>query len=363
MSLRRSARLNTSSDPKDEISVKVANTGKKRKSIPTAVEPSKKDEGPSTPKRKRTLKQASPLATPIPAVAKLMSTTHAPNETGIFGAPPVRLAAPDISNATLISPETHRVVAQKPLDELSPSKVSKINVTTKNALDEALAHLIKVEPKLKPIIENHPCTVFSPEGLAEEIDPFNSLVSGIISQQVSGAAAKSIKTKFVAMFNPGIEEIDQHTFPTPSQVCNKSLETLRTAGLSQRKAEYIHGLAEKFKSGELTTSMLLSAPYEEVFEELIKVRGLGKWSVEMFACFSLKRMDVFSTGDLGIQRGMAALLGRDVDKLKAGKGGKWKYMKEQEMEEVSDKFKPYRSVYMWYLWRCADVNISTFDEP
>ena len=70
--------------------------------------------------------------------------------------------------------------------------------------------------------------------------------------------------------------------------------------------------------------MLLSAPYEEVFEELIKVRGLGKWSVEMFACFSLKRLDVFSTGDLGVQRGMAALMGRDVGKLKAGKGGKWK---------------------------------------
>jgi DNA-3-methyladenine glycosylase II len=83
-------------------------------------------------------------------------------------------------------------------------------------------------------------------------------------------------------------------------------------------------LAEKFKNGELTTSMLLSAPYEEVFDALIKVRGLGKWSVEMFACFSLKRMDIFSTGDLGVQRGMAALIGKDIDKLKAGKGGKWK---------------------------------------
>jgi DNA-3-methyladenine glycosylase II len=117
---------------------------------------------------------------------------------------------------------------------------------------------------------------------------------------------------------------------------------LRTAGLSQRKAEYVFGLAEKFHKGELTTSMLFSASYEEVLEELIKVRGLGKWSVEMFACFGLKRMDVFSTGDLGVQRGMAALMGRDVNKLKNGKGGKWKYMSEKEMEEIAEKFKPYR---------------------
>jgi DNA-3-methyladenine glycosylase II len=164
----------------------------------------------------------------------------------------------------------------------------------------------------------------------------------LIRYQVSGAAARSIKAKFVALFNEGTDDASLHAFPTPSQVCTKSIDVLRTAGLSQRKAEYVLGLAEKFHSGELSTSMLFSATYEEVLEELIKVRGLGKWSVEMFACFGLKRMDVFSTGDLGVQRGMAALMGRDVNKLKNGKGGKWKYMAEKEMEEIAEKFKPYR---------------------
>lgn len=137
------------------------------------------------------------------------------------------------------------------------------------------------------------------------------------------------------------------------------------------------GLAEKFHSGELGAEMLFSASYEEVLEELIKVRGLGKWSVEMFACFGLKRMDVFSTGDLGVQRGMAAFMGRDVNKLKNGKGGKWKYMGEKEMEEIAEQFSPYRwvcvrcivilanllnrSLFMWYMWRVEDVDISTFD--
>jgi len=190
--------------------------------------------------------------------------------------------------------------------------------------------------------------------------PFRSLASGIISQQVSGAAAKSIKAKFVSLFNTDQPDASLHTFPTPSQVCGKTIEVLRTAGLSQRKAEYILGLAEKFHSKELTTEMLFNASYEEVLESLIKVRGLGKWSVEMFACFGLKRMDVFSTGDLGVQRGMAAFMGRDVSKLKA-KGGKWKYMSEKEMEEIAERFRPYRSVFMWLMWRVEDVDITTFE--
>jgi DNA-3-methyladenine glycosylase II len=106
----------------------------------------------------------------------------------------------------------------------------------------------------------------------------------------------------VALFNPDSPTPeDEQIFPTPSQVATTDITTLRTAGLSQRKAEYIKGLAEKFASGELSTEMLLRAEYDELLEKLIAVRGLGQWSVEMFACFGLKRMDVFSTGDLGVQ--------------------------------------------------------------
>ncbi|CAO2658690.1 Nn.00g064130.m01.CDS01 [Neocucurbitaria sp. VM-36] len=77
----------------------------------------------------------------------------------------------------------------------------------------------------------------------------------------------------------------------------------------------------------------------------------------MFACFGLKRMDVFSTGDLGVQRGMATYMGRDTNKLKA-KGGKWKYMSEKEMLDIASRFSPYRSLFMWYMWRIEDVDIS-----
>ena len=124
-----------------------------------------------------------------------------------------------------------------------------------------------------------------------------------MAQQVSGAAASSIKKKFMGLFSEPAKEGEEPNllFPTPTQVAAKELAFLRQAGLSGRKAEYVKGLAEKFASGELSTEMLLKASYEEVLEKLIAVRGLGKWSVEMFACFGLKRLDVFSTGDLGVQ--------------------------------------------------------------
>ena len=105
---------------------------------------------------------------------------------------------------------------------------------------------------LQPLIQKHYCRVFCPEGLAEECDPFRSLCSSIIAQQVSGAAASSIKKKFVGLLNgPLDEKVEENkVFPTPAQVAACDVAFLRQAGLSERKAEYIKGLAEKFTSGE-----------------------------------------------------------------------------------------------------------------
>ncbi len=106
------------------------------------------------------------------------------------------------------------------------------------------------------------------------------------------------------MFHDSRVEVDDEKilkFPTPVQVAASDITILRTAGLSGRKAEYIKGLAEKFVSGELSAELLINASDGEIMEKLTAVRGLGKWSVEMFATFALKRLDVFSTGDLGVQ--------------------------------------------------------------
>ncbi|KAG6145623.1 hypothetical protein E4U38_005849 [Claviceps purpurea] len=316
----------------------------------------------TTPTKRRTKDdtQASP------SLSTKTGDTTKEGETKPRNAKVARLADPNATNAALQSPETSRVVASKKVEEPeSPTKqpTAKSKLTTENLLDTACAHLISVDERIRPLVEKHHCKIFSPEGLAEKIDPFESLASGIISQQVSGAAAKSIKAKFVALFSADGADGQEKAFPHPSDVAVCSLEKLRTAGLSQRKAEYVKGLAEKFRSGELSARMLLEAPYEELVEKLIAVRGLGQWSVEMFACFGLKRMDVFSVGDLGVQRGMAAFVGRDVAKLKSSKGGKWKYMSEKEMLEISEPFAPYRSLFMWLMWRVEDgfTDVSTLE--
>ena len=256
-----------------------------------------------------------------------------------------RPAEPHRTNAPLITPTGSRLVTySKGHVSASPSKTGVPRPTTKASqiLDEACAHLIRMEPLLQPLIEKHYCRVFCPEGLAEECDPFKSLCSSIMAQQVSGAAASSIKKKFIGLFRGPLDEKkvkESMAFPAPAQVAACELTFLRQAGLSNRKAEYIKGLAQKFMSGELSAAMLINASDEEVLERLTAVRGLGKWSVEMFACFGLKRTDILSTGDLGVQyvhsiarsigryadssrRGMAAFMGKDVKRLKAKGGGK-----------------------------------------
>ena len=101
-----------------------------------------------------------------------------------------------------------------------------------------------------------------------------------MAQQVSGAAASSIKSKFIALFGDTDYMMNgqARSFPTPTQVAGSTVPFLRQAGLSARKAEYIKGLADKFASGELNAAMLFGASDEEILEKLTAVRGLGKWS-------------------------------------------------------------------------------------
>ncbi|KAI8633711.1 DNA glycosylase [Xylariaceae sp. FL1651] len=416
MSTRRSARLSAASELKTSSPSTTmtpppppAPTQRRRKrkaeadTAPEKVTKKTAAKEPTTPNRRRAQPKTStsPPATPTPSNVKLMAEPASPVNGAVGTATPPskkprpaavsRLADSNATLATLLSPETSRVVTSKRAAarsrSVSPTKGSAQErgasaivpkaAATANILEEANRHLIATDPRMRPLVENNHCRIFSPEGLAERIDPFESLCSSIISQQVSGAAAKAIKKRFINLFHEGQEpeegeekakvngddegEGDENPrFPHPSQVASMSLEALRTAGLSQRKAEYVSGLAEKFVSGELSAQLLADAPYDEVITRLTAVRGLGLWSAEMFACFALKRIDVFSLGDLGVQRGMAAYVGRDVAKLK-NKGGKFKYMSEADMTELADRFRPYRSLFMWYMWRVEETDVSTME--
>ncbi|KAK4032479.1 DNA glycosylase [Parachaetomium inaequale] len=391
MASRRSSRLAamvTNAAIRDPAPPPPPPLSRKRKATTEAPAVEETGEAPSTPRKRRTKGTADVPETPTPTAVNLIAEaahTQKPKPAAV-----ARLADPSRTNALLRSPKTSRIIAPTPVEAV-PSKLrdsikptgpaattttaTTTTTTTATILEEACAHLIKVDARMKPLIAQHHCRIFSPAGLAEQIDPFESLCSSIISQQVSGAAAKSIKARFIALFNdatttttdpPAVTDdisstTTTPTFPRPAQVASTPLDTLRTAGLSQRKAEYLQGLGQKFASGELTAQMLADAPYEDLLAMLTAVRGLGRWSAEMFACFALKRMDVFSTGDLGVQRGMAAFVGRDVGRLKAKGGGKWKYMSEKEMEEISERFRPFRSLFMWYMWRVEETDVSTME--
>lgn len=381
MDLRRSSRNHKTSTTSAQIVAKQPEPGsKKRQQISTNAKHAKHAkrkkaqlDSPSTsgdlkqasvlrtPKRARIAKTSAALDPPTPSVGGLVSAQYSTGDIDDATPPPLdRPVEPHLTTATLVTPGGTQAVAypkQNGDTDQSPSKTGlpRPTATTGDLLDKACKYLVKVDPRMEALIAKHPCRIFSPEGLAEEIDPFRSLVSGIMAQQVSGAAAKSIKNKFIALFQDPDDETPVR-FPTPSEVAKTDLIRLRQAGLSQRKAEYIQGLAEKFASGELSTNVLLKASDEEIMEKLIAVRGLGKWSIEMFLLFAMKRMDVWSNGDLGVQRGLAAFMGKDVGKLKA-KGGKWKYMSEAEMIKIAARYEPYRGLFMWYMWRVEDVDV------
>ncbi|KDQ27608.1 hypothetical protein PLEOSDRAFT_158514 [Pleurotus ostreatus PC15] len=177
------------------------------------------------------------------------------------------------------------------------------------SFEEAKNHLIKADPRFEGLFNEVTC---KPYEKLERVHPFQALATSILGQQISWMAARSINHRFVRLYNPTLPEKPSDVvtdtsdlFPTPDQVAKTDLNILRTAGLSGRKAEYVQDLASRFADGRLSTSKLLNANDEELAEMLIEVRGIGRWTVDMFAIFSLRRPDILPVGDLGVQRGVA----------------------------------------------------------
>ncbi|KAI0087997.1 DNA glycosylase [Irpex rosettiformis] len=177
------------------------------------------------------------------------------------------------------------------------------------SFEEAKRHLIKEDHRFGDIFDLVHCKPF--EHL-EQVDPFRTLTHSILGQQISWLAARSITHRFVRLFDPSLPEkpVDHNKFsrttdffPTAHQVTTMDIPTLRTAGLSQRKAEYVLDLASRFADGRLSTEKVLAANDEELYEMLIEVRGIGR-VIDMFAIFSLRRPDILPVGDLGVQRGI-----------------------------------------------------------
>ncbi|KAI5809540.1 DNA glycosylase, partial [Peziza echinospora] len=188
---------------------------------------------------------------------------------------------------------------------------------------------------------------------------FRSISRGIIAQQVSNAAAASILAKFDALFsNPSAGSEG----PTPQEVLAMPIETLRSAGLSGRKAEYMHSLSNFFTTqyNSLPNNTPFTALSDEaIIDLLVTVKGIGRWSAQMFLLFGMGRWDVFAGGDLGIQRGIAVWKhgkegGEKFAKTKPGKG---RFLSDEKLAEIVGPFTPYRSLLCLLLWRVGDTRV------
>lgn len=197
------------------------------------------------------------------------------------------------------------------------------------SLPQALRHLRKDE-QFSAVIKKFSAPVFKKTN-----NVYGVLIRSIIYQQLSGKAAGTILKRFLTLFEGA-------GYPKPEEVLKVSTEKLRSVGLSGQKASYIQDLSEKFLDGTIQPRKFKGMTDEEIREHLIAVKGIGKWSADMFLMSSLHRPDVLPTGDLGIQKGFKKLFS-----LKT-------LPSVTQMERLAEPWRPYRTVASMYLWRIAD---------
>jgi DNA-3-methyladenine glycosylase II len=212
---------------------------------------------------------------------------------------------------------------------------------TEQEFARARRHLMRRDPKLAPIMKRvGRCGL----GDTRTHTPFASLVRAILSQQLSGKAAATIHGRVVALVSQhagnagagGAEAV------TPASLLAADPAALRAAGVSRPKISYLRDLAERVADGRLDLDALEHRPDEDVIAAITAVKGLGRWSAEMFLMFRLNRPDVFPVGDLGIVRGVQILLGMK------------RKPKPSTMLRAAEIWRPYRSVAAWYLWRIKE---------
>jgi DNA-3-methyladenine glycosylase II len=176
--------------------------------------------------------------------------------------------------------------------------------------------------------------------LSKDGNVFDSFIRSIVYQQLSGKAASTILGRFLALFNKvGSKKLK---FPKPQQVLAISTDEMRVAGLSNQKALYLKDLALKFSDGTIKYKSLARMESDKIIEHLIQVKGVGVWTVQMFLIFTLGRLDVLPTGDLGIRKGMKMLY--KLNELPNAK----------KMEALAKSWQAHASVASWYLWKLAD---------
>jgi DNA-3-methyladenine glycosylase II len=209
--------------------------------------------------------------------------------------------------------------------------MSYTTVASPQLLIRAADHLAAHDLRLAPLIH-----LFGPAKLAPHTNYYQELVESIVGQQLSVKAAATINRRFVELFDNG--------FPTPQDILEKPTETLRLAGLSKAKANYVHDLAVHIADGRLSFESFEALSNQEIIARLTAVKGIGEWTAHMFLIFCMGRLDILPVRDLGIRTGIMRLYG--LEQLPG----------TAEVQDVASThhWHPYESVASWYVWASLD---------
>ncbi len=203
--------------------------------------------------------------------------------------------------------------------------------TTPDYWDDACRHLAKRDRVMRKLIPQ-----FGEGRLQSRGDAFTTLARSIVGQQISVKAAQSVWERFSALLPEPSHRLK------PASVLALSNADARGAGLSARKVEYLFDLAQHFESGSVHVRQWQQMDDEAIIEELVAIRGIGRWTAEMFLIFHLMRPNVLPLDDLGLLKGISVnyFSGEPVSRAEA--------------REVGEAWAPFRSVATWYLWRSLD---------
>lgn len=204
-------------------------------------------------------------------------------------------------------------------------------VVTPDYWDDACKYLSKRDRVMRKLIPQ-----FGEARLQSRGDAFTTLARSIVGQQISVKAAQAVWDRFAALTDGPPTRI------APAAVLALRVDDLRGAGLSARKVEYLRDLATHFDEGAVHVRQWASMDDEAIIEELVAIRGIGRWTAEMFLIFHLMRPNVMPYDDLGLLKGISQnyFSGEPVSRAEA--------------REVGDAWAPFRSVATWYIWRSLD---------
>lgn len=193
----------------------------------------------------------------------------------------------------------------------------------------AIHHLKQSDPILRGIIES-----VGPFRMEFGEPVFHSLAEAIVYQQLNGKAAVTIFKRFTALTGDPV---------IPQGIAKLTDDQLRSVGLSKQKSSYLRDMSERALRGELDFTRLPDMTDEEVIKHLTQVKGVGVWTAHMFLMFTLRRPNIFPTGDFGIQMAIKKHY------------KKRKMPNPPQMEKIAKPWEPYRSIACWYLWRSLDI--------